>query len=206
MTDIGIVYVLTNPAMPGLVKIGKTFRGSTEARMSELYSTGVPVPFECAYAARVKNAVQVEDALHTAFDPNRVNPKREFFEIDAEQAIAILRLLAVEDVTPQIEKEFEQQIDETSLEAGKRLREKRPALNFVEMGIPMGAVLESTHGEETATVVSEKLVTFRNETMSLTRATKLFLGNEYSVAPTPHWSFNGKNLREIYNETYQAQE
>lgn len=42
----GIVYVLSNPAMPGLVKIGKTTRGSVDARLSELYSTGVPVPFE----------------------------------------------------------------------------------------------------------------------------------------------------------------
>ena len=46
----GIVYVLTNPAMTGIVKIGKTTRGMS-ARLSELYSTGVPLPFECAYAA-----------------------------------------------------------------------------------------------------------------------------------------------------------
>lgn len=43
----GIVYVLTNPAMPGLVKIGMTTRSDIDARMKELYSTGVPVPFDC---------------------------------------------------------------------------------------------------------------------------------------------------------------
>ena len=48
--NTGIVYVLTNPAMPGIVKIGKTSRGSIDARLNELYSTGVPVPFECAFA------------------------------------------------------------------------------------------------------------------------------------------------------------
>ena len=48
----GIVYVLTNPAMPGMVKIGKTGR-EVEARLNDLYTTGVPLPFECAYAARV---------------------------------------------------------------------------------------------------------------------------------------------------------
>ena len=54
----GIVYVLTNPAMPGLVKIGKTSRGSIDVRLNELYSTGVPVPFECAFAGKVEAAEQ----------------------------------------------------------------------------------------------------------------------------------------------------
>ena len=49
----GIVYILTNAAMPGLVKIGMTARAEIEARMNELYSTGVPLPFECSYAGRV---------------------------------------------------------------------------------------------------------------------------------------------------------
>jgi hypothetical protein len=43
MTSEGIVYVLTNPAIPGMVKIGKTCRGMA-ARLNELYSTGVPSP------------------------------------------------------------------------------------------------------------------------------------------------------------------
>ncbi len=46
----GVVYVLTNPAMPGLTKIGQTTQEDIAARMSQLYSTGVPVPFECRYA------------------------------------------------------------------------------------------------------------------------------------------------------------
>ena len=41
----GVVYVLTNPAMPGIVKIGKTSRSDIHARLNELYSTGVPLPF-----------------------------------------------------------------------------------------------------------------------------------------------------------------
>ena len=47
----GIVYVLTNPAMPRMVKIGRTGR-EIGARLSDLYTTGVPLPFECEYAAR----------------------------------------------------------------------------------------------------------------------------------------------------------
>jgi|SRR5687768_1990868 len=205
MNDTGIVYILANPAMPGLVKIGKTFRGSTEARMVELYSSGVPVPFDCVYAAKVNNAEMAEKALHTAFGPYRINPKREFFEIVADQAIAVLRLLALEDATPQIEKESEQ-IDETSREAGERLRRSRPALNFIEMGIPTGSILQSIDCEEISTVATERTVNFRNEIVSLTRATRMVLGNDYDVAHTPHWTYNGRRLQEIYNETYRPQE
>ena len=38
-----IVYVLTNPAMPGFVKIGYTT--DIQARLKQLHNTSVPVPF-----------------------------------------------------------------------------------------------------------------------------------------------------------------
>ena len=80
--NYGIVYVLTNPAMPGLVKIGMTTRDNLDARMKELYGTGVPVPFECKYACKVKSSdcAKIEKALHTAFAPNRINVNRKFFQ------------------------------------------------------------------------------------------------------------------------------
>ena len=119
---LGIVYVLTNPAMPGLVKIGRTSRGSVEARLGELYSTGVPVPFECVFAGKIQDEAKVERAFHTAFGPYRVNPKREFFQIEAEQAIAVLELMVVEEVTPQLQAEANE-VD-------------RSAIGEVELGMP----------------------------------------------------------------------
>ncbi len=74
----GTVYVLTNPAMTNMVKIGKMTR-NVELRIADLYSTDVPLPFECEYAAKVKDVDETEKAFHIAFFPNRVNPKREFF-------------------------------------------------------------------------------------------------------------------------------
>ena len=52
--EYGIVYLLTNPVMPGLVKIGMTTQKEIEQRMKELYTTGVPLPFECQFACKVK--------------------------------------------------------------------------------------------------------------------------------------------------------
>ena len=97
-----IVYALTNPAMPGFVKIGMTDGSDVQGRMNSLYSTGVPFPFECAMAWEVEGltAGEVEAALHTAFGPQRVNPSREFFEIDPEQVQVLLRIMPGRDVTP----------------------------------------------------------------------------------------------------------
>lgn len=64
-----IVYVLTNPAMPGFVKIGKTYLDNVNQRLGQLYSTGVPFPFELAFACEVPNATEFERALHVAFAP-----------------------------------------------------------------------------------------------------------------------------------------
>ena len=200
----GIIYILTNPIMPGIIKIGKTTQEDVKLRMAQLYSTGVPLPFECEYAAKVNNIDEVERALHTAFGPDRVNPKREFFEIEANQAITIIKLLELENVSPLVEQEADI-IDESERDAGKAYAQKRPKMNFIEMGIPVGAELVFNNNGEIATVVTEKTVRFRDDETSLTNATRLALGEGYAyhVAPGPYWRYNGRKLRDIYNETYQ---
>lgn len=130
------------------------------------------------------------------------NPKREFFRIDPGQAIAILRLMNVDDVTDQVKADSEG-IDEQDKKAAEQLRKRRPNLNFEEMGIPIGAILSSANGGDTATVVDPKKVQFRNhDSISLSAATREMLGTEYSVAPAPHWTYDGKPLKDIYEATY----
>lgn len=202
MSQIGIVYILENPAIPNLIKLGYTSLEDVKRRMGELYTTGVPLPFTCVYAARVKDHLKVEKALHLAFGPNRINPKREFFEIDAAQAIAIIKLLEIEDVTPQVVAQKEA-VDKVEIEAGEAYtKKKRPRFSFTEMNIPIGSTLVSVVNGETATVNTDRTVLFRSEEMSLTNATRLILENNYQVAPGPYWTYDGKKLKDIYNETY----
>ena len=164
----GIVYVLTNPAMPKLVKIGKTGRG-VETRLNDLYTTGVPLPFECAYAARVEDMDKVEKAFHNAFGPYRVNPRREFFEIEPEQAIGLLDLMKLEDMTPAMQAEAEQVDVQAKASAEKLKRSRRPNLNYIEMGIPIGStLLYQGDGETTCTVADGRNVSFEGRTLSLT--------------------------------------
>ena len=199
----GIVYILTNPAMPGIVKVGKTGRENVETRLNELYSTGVPVPFECEYAARVADETDVEKAFHIAFSPHRINPRREFFQIEAEQAIALLKVMAIEDVTPTLQAEAEK-VDAGAREGAQRLKSRRPNLNFVEMGIPVGARLHFAQGEHTVEVVSAKKVQYNGSEFSLTAITTELAGHGRRVSPGPLWYYKGKTINEIYDETYGA--
>lgn len=196
-----IVYVLTNPAMPGLVKIGYTAQEEASSRIAQLYTTGVPVPFTIEFACRVENGADVEKALHTAFSPNRINPKREFFRIEPEQAIAILRLLHTDEATQEVTLQ-PTEVDQQSLVAAEQMRARRPNLNFEEMGIPVGSELRSVKADIAVTVIGPKKVRLGDEEMSLTAATRQALALEYSVAPGPHWTFDGKLLSEIYETTY----
>lgn len=201
MADLKIVYVLTNPAMPGLVKIGYTTQSDANTRIGQLYTTGVPVPFQLEFACKVPNPEEVERALQMAFAPQRINPKREFFRIDPSQAIAILKLLHVEDATNEVELQ-PSPIDLQSIAAAQQARSARPNLNFEEMNIPIGATLKSTRSEACAVVHSPRKVVFEHQEMSLTAATRLALGIDYSVAPGPYWTYEGRLLRDIYDETY----
>ncbi len=198
----GIVYVLTNPAMLGIVKIGKTSRDTVEIRLNELYSTGVPVPFECEFAGRVKDESKVEKAFHMAFAPYRLNPKREFFQIEPEQAIALLELMVIDDITPELQKEADN-VDVDSKAASQKLKAQRPRQNFIEMGMEIGSKLTFLQFEAECFVESESKVRFGDEILSLTALTKKLLQTEKPLRPAPYWIYQGRRLTEIYNETYR---
>jgi T5orf172 domain len=204
-----IVYVPTNPAMPGLVKIGKTTQLEVEERMKQLYGTGVPVPFDCAFACKVKDASEVEKALHFAFGNGRINPNREFFKIEAERVIAVLKLLKVDDITVQFEQQLEADVEAIDKQSAENLKNsKRPRMNFYEIGIPNGSILVSRDGQVQVTVVEEKKVNFNGTICSLTAATRKVLGlpDDYPLQPSPHWTFNGKIVKEIYEDFHCATE
>ena len=203
----GIVYVLTNPAMPGIVKIGKTTR-EVGARLEELYSTGVPLPFECAYAARVSDETKVELAFHQAFGPYRVNPRREFFDIAPEQAIALLELMAVEDVTPALQEEADKVDVEAKASAEKLKRSRRPPINYLECGIPAGSILVYMgDAEKTCKVVDGRRVEYQGEIISISKLTAEFRGVPGRAVNGPaYWTYDGRSLSEIYEEIFTNNE
>jgi hypothetical protein len=87
----GFIYVMSNPAFPHLFKIGKSSKDPATFRADELYTTGVPAPYEVEYSALVDDEHQVERILHLKFKEYRFARNREFFEIDVGVAIAEIR-------------------------------------------------------------------------------------------------------------------
>jgi len=197
-----VVYVLTNAAMVGLVKIGMTSQSDLELRLKQLYTTGVPVPFECYYACKVRSAKPVEDALHFAFSGHRINPNREFFRIEPEKVKAILELVKIEEVTNYVEKELTQNVPENDRVASEVLKRRGPKMNFEEMQIPVGSVLMFKDNQTTVTVHDARTVSLNGAPLSLTAATQRIMGTKSPIQPSPHWYFNGKLLKDIYDETY----
>ena len=208
--EYGIVYLLTNPVMPGLVKIGMTTQEDIDKRMKELYTTGVPVPFECQFACKVKkgDCAKIEKALHTAFAPQRINANREFFRIQVEQAKAILELFHHTDVTEEVSDEIQNDLTDDDKAASAKAQVHRPPLNFYEMGLHDGDTLVYIEDPSViAEVVGPKKVRFQDEDeTSLTAITTKLRNSKNSIQPTPWWTYEGRNLSDIYNETYPFEE
>lgn len=207
----GIVYVLTNPSMPGMVKIGMTERNEIDARLKELYTTAVPLPFECKFACKVKKSEcgKIEKALHTAFAPQRVNENREFFRIEPKQAIAILELFKHEDVTEEVTEEIKNDLTPEDIAAQEKSKTKRPPLHFLDMGLHKGELLVYKLDESvTCSIVDQKHVLYNGKPTTLTPITTELLGKSYSVQPTPYWKVKDldKDLSEIYDETYPIED
>lgn len=205
--DYGYVYVLKNECMPGLIKIGIT--DNMQERMRTLNNTSVPVQFEAVYTCKVSrdDMRKIETALHKAFSPDRVNPKREFFRMDADRVIPILSMFQIENVTDETNRELSDGLDpqeRVALEKEKaEAPRRRETFNFSALGIREGEQLQWKDDHRIfATVASERKVVYNGALMSLTAATSKIKGLSYGIQPTPFWLYNGRPLIDIYMERY----
>ncbi len=191
-----IIYILTNEAMPGLVKIGLT-ADDVETRLTQLSAhTGVPLPFECHFAAEVEDAQKLERQLHQLFSEARVNPRREFFKVDPEKVVLAISIGKFTEVTPGDAEVYREEKD-----ALERVKARRPRIKFEAIGIQPGAVLTFSRDEAvTATVAEGGKLTFEGEVLSPSAAALKVLnrmGYKTSAASgSEYWKFEGELLDE----------
>lgn len=191
-----IIYLLTNEAMPNLVKIGFT-DSDVEARMTDLSrATGVPLAFECYFAAEVADATKLEKTLHQLFAETRVNPRREFFRVDPEKVVLAISIGEFKEVTPGFA-----DVDKEEKEALEKVKARRPRIKLEAIGILPGAVLNFSRDESvTATVLDGGKVNFEGEVMSPSAAALKALHRMGYKTPTAsgsdYWMFDGELLDE----------
>lgn len=203
-----IVYVLTNEAMPGLVKIGCT-QSDLAGRVRSLFQTGVPLPFEVFYACEVHDCKFVEKQLHDAFGDHRVSKSREFFRIAPERVKAALLIGAKTEVKigdeifeglPDIKEPASEM--KAEVEAAKR----RSRFRFATVGIKLGTELQLEKNPSIIcrTADDNNQVEYGGETLSLSRAALQAinsLGYDWDTVSGPwEWTYQGKRLDEIRRE------
>ena len=204
-----VVYVLTNEAMPGIVKIGLT-NDTVESRLSSLNShSGVPLPFECFFAAEVDSCSRVERILHQLFSEHRINPKREFFRLDPEKVALAISIGPFRDVTPGAVI-----ADADDTEALAKEKARRPRIKLAALGIASGAVLTFSRDESiTAQVLPDNKVLYNDQSMSLSAAALDALHKLGYKTPaasgSEYWQFDGELLderrRRLEAEQFDAQ-
>jgi hypothetical protein len=202
---MSFVYILTNEAMPGIIKIGLT-ENSVSERVLQLDTTSVPVPFQCYYAARVDDHKKVERALHTAFGDFRVRSNREFFKMDPFRVKAILEVMAIEDVTPKNELVATPE-DSASLRATS-LNSRR--FKFSSAGIPVGATLNFVKDSTlTAVITSDTEVIYKGNSFSLTLAALEALkdcGYNWTAVQGPeYWLYNGETVGSLRSKLLELE-
>ena len=87
---LGFIYIMSNPAHSGLLKIGQTSKDPL-VRRKDLSSTGVPEEFVIEYQALVSNYRRQEKYIHQKLTKARLTDKKEFFKVSVPEAINTIR-------------------------------------------------------------------------------------------------------------------
>jgi len=83
----GWVYIITNKAIPGLIKIGYTLKDPI-LRANELDNSGAPHPYQVHYEVLVYEPLEIEQRTHKALKDFREG--KEWFRCSLEDAVTAI--------------------------------------------------------------------------------------------------------------------
>ncbi len=89
----GYVYVMINPSLPEMVKIGMTTKDPNERAKELSAATGVPTPFILVFYKPFIDCYSTEQQIHQFLEDKgyRVKNNREFFNMPTKLAIDIVQ-------------------------------------------------------------------------------------------------------------------
>jgi hypothetical protein len=140
--EIGYVYIMTNKAMPGLVKIG--YAKNVEARRKEFSNqTCIPYEFE-VYGVFKTTKYAADKKVHTWFSEQlRVNKSREFFNVTPEYATKVIK----------------DKLDEAieivnAFHFDNKSERRHSTYHLSQIGLKVGDVLTSVDGKHNVTIAN----------------------------------------------------
>lgn len=201
MAEKGYVYILTNPSFKeDWVKIGKSSR-PVDVRCKELDNTAVPLPFEKYAILKTSKYEQVEKLVHKTIDrftDMRIRQNREFFNINPEQALDVLRDIAttLDDAEITV---FKQNNPE------ERIKPKRPKLKFSMLNIQIGDELTFVPTGLKVKVAADNAIEYEGRIYKLSPFVGTFLPEEQqnesgAYQGAKYFSYKGKILADMRDE------
>lgn len=203
----GVIYILTNPSFPHLVKIGYT--KNIETRLQRLNSSDhVPFAFRVFAVYEVEKPL-TDKKLHQLID--KLNPDlrtietfdgreraREFYAMSAEDAYSLLECIAeisgtqkrLKRMTPEGHEIVDEQI-------ATELREtaRRGPFRFSDCNISIGSEIVFIEDENIkAVVVDDRHIEYNGETTSLSALAQLLKGFHHPVQGTLWFTYQGERL------------
>lgn len=190
----GYIYIMTNPCLKDMVKIG--YATDVEARRKQLSTTALPYEYE-VYAAYETSENLEDKKLHKMIDnlnPDlRITKNREFFVLSPEDAYELLESIATISGT-------NEKLKRKKVAPIKAKKTKRPPVNFAKCNIPVGAELVFVEDSSVvAIVVDERKVQYNDEITSLSAISDRIKG--YSTSGPSFFTYKGKLVTDIAKET-----
>lgn len=190
----GYIYIMNNPALKDMVKIG--YATDVETRRKQLSTTALPYEYE-VYATYETSGNLEDKKLHKMIDnlnPDlRVSSNREFFIMTPDEAYELLEAIATISGT-------KDKLKKVKLTPAKKQMVRRPPVNFVKCGIPIGSELVFIEDPSIVVkVVSERKVEYNGEMTSLSAISDRIKG--YATPGPQFFTYNGEKVSDIAART-----
>src|SRR3989442_2652234 len=119
----GWVYIISNRAMPGLVKVGQSLK-DPDLRAEELNHTGSPHPYVVEYEVLVEEPSKIEKQTHKLLGDK--GEGKEWFRCSAEQAVAAIKqVVGDEYITESYKKADREEAERIHQQQSEEARKKR---------------------------------------------------------------------------------
>ncbi len=212
MSEVGYVYILTNPSFrEDWVKIGKSSR-PVDVRSKELDNTAVPLPFEIFATMQTSKYNEVERLVHKTIDrltDLRIRQNREFFNVQPLVALDIFRDIAstIDDaVITEYEdnKPKQTSLSTESIENAHQTRQtpKRGRFKFSMVGIKVGELLTFGPTGLVVRVASDDTIEYEGRIYKLSPFVGTFMPEERRTASNAYqgakfFTYKGEILSDL---------